>query len=70
VATILSFVRARDRGFDEETTRIMGEAFDAACTLFSDPSQSFREAIADRIIDAAAEASAIRCACAMRAWPD
>jgi hypothetical protein len=53
VANILPFVRAHDDAFDDETTRIMGEAFDAACALLSDPNYSTREAIADRIIDAA-----------------
>lgn len=54
MANILSFMRASNGAFDDETTRLIGEAFDAACALLSSPSHSVREAIADRIIDAAA----------------
>lgn len=56
VGTIIPFLRARDRGFDENLTRAMGEAFDAACKVVPVPSTSanVREAIANRIIDAAA----------------
>lgn len=54
MTNILSFVRARNGAFDDETTRLMGEAFDAACVCFTDPNYSVREAIADRIIDTAA----------------
>jgi hypothetical protein len=53
MANILSFMRAHNDAFDDEATRIMGEAFDAACALLSAPNYSVREAIADRIIDAA-----------------
>ncbi len=49
----LLFMRARDGAFDDETTRIMGEAFDAACVLLGNISYPQREAVADRIIDAA-----------------
>lgn len=45
--------RMRDGVFDDEITKIMGEAFDAACALLGDISKNQREAIADRIIDAA-----------------
>jgi hypothetical protein len=53
VENILPFVQARDGAFDDELTRIMGEAFDAACALLGDISYPAREAVADRIIDAA-----------------
>ena len=54
MASILSFVRAHDGVFDDETTRIMGEAFDAACAVLPGLRKNDREAIAVRIIDAAA----------------
>jgi hypothetical protein len=52
VANIL-LLRARGGAFDDEATRIMGEAFDAACALLGDISYPQREMVADRIIDAA-----------------
>jgi len=54
VTSILSFVQAHDGAFDDEATRIMGEAFDAACAMLPNLSKNDREAIAHRIIDAAA----------------
>ena len=53
--TILQFVRADAGAFDEHTTRVMGEAFDAACADFRDKnlSELVREIIAERIIEAA-----------------
>jgi hypothetical protein len=53
VGSILSFVA---RGvFDDATTRIMGEAFDAACKELHDTGQSavVQEAMAKRIVAAA-----------------
>jgi hypothetical protein len=51
--SIRAFVRAHDDAFDDEAITVMGEAFDAACALLAGPSYSIREAIADRIIEAA-----------------
>jgi hypothetical protein len=53
VANILFFVRTRDGAFDDEATRIMGEAFDAACAVLGDISHSEREKVADHIIELA-----------------
>lgn len=54
MATMLSFMRARENGvLDDEAVRIMGEAFEGACALLGKISYPSREAIADRIIDAA-----------------
>ena len=50
MATIESFLRARDRVFDDAVTRIMGDAFDAACSLLGDISNPARNAVADRIV--------------------
>jgi hypothetical protein len=54
VASILPFIRAR-ADFDDETTRIMGEAFDAARATLQDRGQPqiVYEIIAKRIIEAA-----------------
>jgi hypothetical protein len=54
VASILPFIRPRS-DFDDEITRIMGEAFDAACKEIPDAQARpvAHEAIARRIIDAA-----------------
>jgi hypothetical protein len=54
VASIIPFLRPRS-DFDDEATRIMGEAFDAACKEIRDgePRNTIHEAIAKRIIDAA-----------------
>ncbi len=46
-------LRARDGAFDDFTTEIMGEAFDAACKLLGKISEPSRNAVADRIVDAA-----------------
>ena len=54
MATVLSFLSNRP-GFDDEATRIMGEAFDAGCRGLQDGGQPdlVREIIAKRIIEAA-----------------
>jgi hypothetical protein len=54
VASILPFLRA-ERHFDDEATRLMGKAFDAACESLDDTGQPIivREALARRIIEAA-----------------
>jgi hypothetical protein len=54
VATILPFIRAR-ADFDDETTRLMGEAFDAARASIDgqDEPELFYEIIAARIVEAA-----------------
>jgi hypothetical protein len=54
VASIIQFIRIRS-DFDDEMTRIMGEAFDAACKALHDTGQPFivREIMAKRVIDAA-----------------
>lgn len=54
MATVLPFLLNRS-DFDDETTRIMGEAFDAACRGFHDDGQPalVREIIAKHIIEAA-----------------
>jgi hypothetical protein len=50
--SIMRFVR-RATDFNAETTRAMGEAFDAACLEKSEQSDIARELIALRIIEAA-----------------
>ena len=54
MATILPFVSSKI-DFDDEATRIMGEAFDAACLGLQDTGQPalVREIIAKRIVEAA-----------------
>ena len=54
MASILPFIR-RGADFDEETTRLMGEAFDAARASLHDKGQPevVYEIIAKRIIEAA-----------------
>jgi hypothetical protein len=54
MASILPFVRNK-LDFDDEVTRLMGEAFDAACRGLRDTGQPaiVREIIARRIIKAA-----------------
>ena len=56
MACILPFVRNKS-DFDDEATRLMGEAFDAACKDLRDNGQLalVREGIAKRIIKAAAK---------------
>jgi len=44
---------ARNGAFDEEVTRLVGEAFDAACALLGNIAYPAREIVADRIIDEA-----------------
>jgi UDP-2,3-diacylglucosamine pyrophosphatase LpxH len=50
--SIEQFIR-QSTDFDDETTRIMGEAFDTACAERSEASEVVREIIARRIIEAA-----------------
>lgn len=54
VASILPFIRLRS-DFDDEATRIMGEAFDAACNGIRDDESltATHEVMAKRIIEAA-----------------
>jgi hypothetical protein len=54
MGSILPFIRASD-DFDDETTRLMGEAFDAARASLQDRGQPefVYEIIARRIIEAA-----------------
>ena len=54
MATILPFIRAR-ADFDDETTRLMGEAFDAARASLDGQNEPelFYEIIAARIFEAA-----------------
>ena len=54
MASILPFIRNKSN-FDDEATRLMGEAFDAACKGLRDTGQPtlVREIIAKRIIEAA-----------------
>jgi hypothetical protein len=53
VASILPFIRPHDGSFDPETTRAMGEAFDAARKQVEGAGQLVHETIATRIIAAA-----------------
>ena len=50
IVPFLPFLLARDGAFDEDATRVMGEAFDAACKELGEISDLAREAVADRII--------------------
>ena len=54
MASILPFIRDKS-DFDDEATRVMGEAFDAACKGLRDTGQPIvvQEVIAKRIIKAA-----------------
>jgi hypothetical protein len=52
VANILSFVNPPGRAFDE-TARLIGEAYDAACQSLILETSAAREGLASRIIDAA-----------------
>lgn len=55
MASVLSFKKQYDDAFDPETTHLIGEAFDSACKSLSIcPTPDVREAIAVRIVDAAA----------------
>ena len=55
MASILPFIKKSGIGFDDHATKIMGEAFDAACRELHDKGQPtiVYEVIAKRIIDAA-----------------
>lgn len=58
MTSILPFLRVKTDYFDDEATRVMGEAFDTACAELQDSSSSnlsdlAREIIAERIIEAA-----------------
>jgi hypothetical protein len=54
MVTILPFIRTA-ADFDDEATRLLGEAFDAACAALSDRGQPeiVLEVLAKRIIEAA-----------------
>ena len=64
MATVLSFLSNRP-DFDEEATRIMGEAFDAACKGLTWSVKSSRSASSKR----QRRASVIRFVCGMPDWP-
>jgi hypothetical protein len=51
--SILPFLKPSDGTFDDEATRVMGVAFDAACEVAIGAGRIFYEAIAARIIIAA-----------------
>lgn len=51
--TIVPFLRTSHDAFDHDVTRIMGEAFDAACKTLGEISPAARESVAGRIIMAA-----------------
>jgi hypothetical protein len=55
MSTILPFIIRSETAFDDDVTRIMGLAFDAACAgpHQRNLSQPVREIIAERIIEAA-----------------
>ena len=55
MASILPFIKKSGTVFDDPATRILGEAFDAACKELHDKGQPtiVYEVIARRIIDAA-----------------
>ena len=55
MAQILQFLRTDASAFDDYATRVMGEAFDVACTELQDNNLSVlvREIIAERIVEAA-----------------
>jgi hypothetical protein len=57
MATILQFIEKADLGgvFDDHATKVMGEAFDAACKDLHDTGQPsiVYEVVATRIIEAA-----------------
>ncbi len=55
MASILPFIKKSGIVFDDDATRIVGEAFDAACKELHDKGQPtiVYEVIAKRIIDAA-----------------
>jgi hypothetical protein len=70
VASILPFIKKSGIVFDDHATKIMGEAFDAACRELHDKGQPtiVYEVIAKRIIDAAGNGGAIPSNCAMSDW--
>ena len=53
MATILKFVKKHDGTFEPQVTKLMGEAFDAACAASMRGGPVDQEAVAARIIDAA-----------------
>jgi hypothetical protein len=55
VASILPFIRKTGTAFDDHATKVIGEAFDAACAVLHDSGQPqiVYDVIAKRIIDAA-----------------
>ena len=64
MASVLQFVRNKS-DFDDEATRLMGEAFDAACKDLHDTGQPARSAKSSRtaLSKRQRRASAIRFAC-------
>ncbi len=54
MASILPFP-SKQSDFDDEATRRMGEAFDAACLASRDQSEIVKEMLAKKIIEAAKE---------------
>jgi hypothetical protein len=64
MASILPFIRAR-ADFDDETTRLMGEAFDAARASLDgqDEPELFYEIVAARILEAARKGEPIPSVC-------
>lgn len=63
------FIRSHDGSLDQDTTRIMGAAFEAACALFCGLSKNEREAVADRIVAEARNGERDPIRCAMLEWP-
>jgi hypothetical protein len=54
MAPILSFIKALDNGaLDDDATKRMGDAFDAACAMLGKISKSECEAVAIRIVELA-----------------
>lgn len=66
MASILPFIRPETDYFDDRVTKILGDAFDAACEKLRDKGQPriVHEVIARRVIDAAT-----RSGCATSHWP-
>ena len=68
MTSIIPFLR--QNAFDAETTKVMGEAYDAACDELGDrrPPALLKEVIAKRIIDAAEKGERDRSAWSPRRW--
>lgn len=50
MASFRQFIDLQNGSFDPDATRIMGEAFDAACALLGNISDPARATLADRIV--------------------